>query len=270
VTDQPNAAGRSFAVVTGASSGIGLELARQFAGHDFDVLLCAEDDELTGAAAALRSEYGAATVSPLRADLATDEGVEALVRAVEATGRPLDALALNAGVGNGGRFLDTGLSADLNLIRLNVVAVVQLSKLLLPAMVARRTGRLLITGSVAGTMPGPFYATYAASKAFLNSFAEAVRYELQDTGVTVTVLLPGPTDTEFFDRAGMQGTPVAAGPKDDPADVAAAGFEALMAGRHAVAASTLTDKAMAVGGKLLPERAKTALHAKLAQPPDDE
>ncbi|MBM9468928.1 SDR family NAD(P)-dependent oxidoreductase [Nakamurella leprariae] len=261
-------AGRSFAVVTGSSSGIGLELARQFAGHHFDVLLCAEDDGLETAAAGVRSEHHDATITTLRADLASDDGPAALVRHVEATGRPVDALALNAGVGNAGRFLDTGLSGDLTLIRVNIVAVVQLAKQLLPAMVARGSGRLLITGSVAGTMPGPFYATYAASKAFLNSFAEAVRYELTDTGVTVTVLMPGPTDTGFFDRAGMQGTPAAEGPKDDPAQVAAAGFEALMAGKDSVAASTLKDKAMAVGAKLLPDRAAAALQAKLTEPKD--
>jgi short-subunit dehydrogenase len=121
----------------------------------------------------------------------------------------------------------------------------------------------LFTASVASTMPGPFYATYAASKAFVLSFAQALRYELKDSGVTVTALMPGPTDTEFFDRADMQDTPAGQGSKDDPAEVAADGFRALMAGKDHVVAGSVKNKAEVIGASLLPDTAKAAIHAKL-------
>ena len=222
----------SFAVVTGASSGIGLELARQFTQNGFDVLLCAEDGELTTAATDLAQAGG--RVDLVQADLATFDGVEQLVSAITSTGRAVDALALNAGIGNGGAFLDIPLAAEERLLALNIGSTVHLAKRLLPAMVSRGAGRVLFTASIASTMPGPYYATYAASKAFVLSFAEAVRYELKDTGVTITALMPGPTDTEFFDRAGMGDTPVQETKKDDPAKVAKDGFEALMAGKDHV------------------------------------
>jgi short-subunit dehydrogenase len=254
----------SFAVITGASSGIGLELARQFAQHGFDVLICAEDDELTSAAA----DLGAAgtQVETVRADLATAEGVEQLVAAVQATGRPVDALALNAGVGNGGAFLDIPLTDEQRLIALNVGSVVHLAKRLLPAMVARGSGGVLFTASVASTMPGPYYATYAASKAFVLSFAEAIRYELKDSGVTITALMPGPTDTEFFDRGNMGDTPIDSAKKDDPAQVAEDGFEALMAGKDHVVGGSTKNKMQTAAGKLLSEPAKAAVHARMTKP----
>jgi uncharacterized protein len=254
----------SFAVVTGASSGIGLELARQFAEHGFDVLICAEDAGLAAAAADLRSS--GASITEIRADLASYGGVEALVAAIAAAGRPVDAVALNAGIGNGGRFVDIALEDELRLIQLNVVSTVHVAKRLLPAMLSRGAGRLLITASVAGTMPGPFYATYAASKSFVLSFAEALRYEVKDSGVTVTALMPGPTDTNFFARADMLNTAANEGKKDDPAEVAADGFAALMAGKDHVVAGSVKNKVQVVGSSVLPDTAKAAIHAKLTEP----
>ena len=254
-----------FAVVTGGSSGIGLELARQFAEHGFDVLICAEDDGLAAAVAGLRATTGA-SITEVQSDLATYEGVEALVTAIGLTGRPVDAVALNAGIGNGGRFVDIPLEDELRLIQTNVVSVVQLTKRLLPAMVQRGEGRLLFTSSVASTMPGPFYATYAASKSFLQSFAEAVRYEIKDSGVTVTALMPGPTDTNFFERADMVKTAAGQGKKDDPAEVAADGFRALMAGKDHVVAGSMKNKVQVAGTAVLPDSAKAAMHARLTEP----
>ena len=135
-------------------------------------------------------------------------------------------------------------------------------------MVRRGAGRVLFTSSIASQMPGPYYATYAASKAFIQSFAHALRYELKDTGVTVTALLPGPTDTEFFDRAGMEGTPVGSSSKDDPADVAKDGFEALMAGKSQVIGGPARNKAQMAGAKLMPDQARAAVHAKMTKPGD--
>lgn len=261
----PQNAPRPLALVTGASSGIGLELARQFAQNGFDVIVNAEDAELATAASSL-SEAGA-EVRAVRADLATYDGVEQLWAAVMDTGRPLEAAALNAGVGVSGDFTrDIPLEADLNLIALNVTSVVHLAKRILPGMVDRGTGKVLVTSSIAATMPGPYYATYAASKAFLQSFAEALRYELKDSGVTVTALQPGPTDTEFFERAGMEDTRVDSSSKDDPADIAREGFEAMMAGKDHIVAGSMKNRAQVAASRVMPERAKAAMHAAQTKP----
>jgi short-subunit dehydrogenase len=256
---------RSFAVVTGASAGIGFELARQCIEHDFDVLICA--DEARGIQeAATHLGAGGATVIPVAADLATTEGVEKLAREIEGTGRAVDALLLNAGVGVSGPFIETPLDEELRLIALNCTSVVHLAKRIVPQMVVRGQGRILITASVASTSPAPFLAVYGASKAFDLSFAEALRNELKDTGVTVTALQPGATDTEFFDRAEMNDTKVAQGKKDDPADVAKAGFEAMMKGKDKVIAASLKSKLEGIAGEVLPEPVKAAMQAKQTKP----
>jgi len=255
---------RPLALVTGASSGIGRELAKQFAQHGFDVVVTAENDAVHAGIEQL--EASGVTAYAVQADLATREGVEQLHRSMLALERPVAAAALNAGVGVAGRFDQTSLEDDLRLIALNVGSTVHLTKLLLPDMVSRGEGRLLMTASVASTMPGPYYATYAASKAFVHSFAEAVRDELRDTGVTVTSLMPGPTDTNFFDRAGMEGTRADAGPKDDPAQVAEQGFDALMAGKdHIVGGSRRNAMQVATAG-VIPDKAAAVIHRKLTEP----
>jgi uncharacterized protein len=259
--DQPD--GRPFAVVTGASSGIGRELARQFVEHDFDVLMVAEDD---GVHAAAHQVGGNGSAEALQCDLRKSKGVEQVWTAIVNAHRPVDALVLNAGVGNAGPFVDTSLDADLDLIKLNVTSTVHLAKRVLPTMVARGEGRVLFTASVASTMPGPWYATYAASKAFVLSFAEALRHELKSSGVTVTALIPGPTNTNFFARAGMQGTKLYEAPKDDPAVVARDGFEALIAGKGHVVAGSARNKLQSAMARVLPARITAAVHAKYLEP----
>ncbi|MFC4020078.1 SDR family NAD(P)-dependent oxidoreductase [Micromonospora sp. GCM10011542] len=257
---------RPLAVVTGASSGIGYELAVQFAEHGFDLVVAAEDDGITAAAGKLRRD-GGPRVQPVRVDLAREQDVEELAAAVAATGRPVDALALNAGRGAGGAFVGgTDLRDELEIVDLNVRSTVHLAKRLLPAMVERGAGRVLFTSSIASTMPGPFQAVYNASKSFVQSFAEALRNELKDTGVTVTSLMPGPTDTEFFDRADMQDTRVGSGKKDDPAKVAAQGFEALMKGDQTVTAGSLMNKVQTAAGKIVPDKLKSEQHRRMAEP----
>lgn len=191
---------RPLAVVTGASSGIGYELALQFAQNGFDLLVTATGSSINQVAQDF--EALGAKVETIQADLATYDGVEALYSQIKATGRPVEAIAINAGVGVGGEFAqETDLKDELNLINLNVVSSVHLAKRVVKDMVERGQGRILFTSSIAAIMPGPFEAVYAASKAFIHSFAEAIRNELKEKGVSVTSLMPGPTDTNFFHRA---------------------------------------------------------------------
>jgi len=252
------------AVVTGASSGIGLGLARQFAQHGFDVVVAAEDDHIHTVAEELAR--GGRDVRPVQVDLATAAGVEKLATTLSTLGRPVDAAALNAGVGVGGAFVETDLDDDLRLIDLNVRSTVHLAKLVLRPMVDRGQGRLLVTASVAATAPGPWHATYAASKAFVHSFAEGIRHELKGTGVTVTSLMPGPTDTEFFERAGMTDTKVGQGSKDDPDEVARDGFEALMAGRASVVAGSFSNRLQAEISTHLPDTVAAAAMSRMTAP----
>src|SRR3954467_12813023 len=202
----------ALALVTGASSAIGLELTPQLAGNAWGGVIAAEDPGVSAAAAELRAT--GADVQPVQVDLRNPDGVRQPYAAATAGGRPLDAVALNAGVGQGGAFIDTDLADDQEIIDLNVTSTVHLAKLVLRDMAARDEGRVLITSSIASTMPGSFQPIYNASKSFLQSFAEAVAEELKDTGVTITSLMPGPTDTNFFHRAEMDDTPVGQGKKD--------------------------------------------------------
>lgn len=256
---------RQFAVITGASSGIGLELARVCVENNFDLLICAQHQEDLLLAQEHLSK-GGAQVSICACDLATRDGCETLVRAVHDSGRSIDALMLNAGIGVSGAFLDNDLDDELRAIALNVNAVVILSKNLIPAMVERGQGRVLITASVASTSPAPFLAIYGATKAFDLSFSEALRFELKDTGVTVTALQPGATETEFFATADMGDTKVAERKKDDPADVARKGFEAMMAGKDKVIAANLKSKIEGWMGELLPEPLKARMQASQTKP----
>jgi uncharacterized protein len=255
-----------LALVTGASSGIGFELAKQFASNGFDLIIAAEDDELAPAAREL--EAAGARVQAVQVDLATQEGVSELYRQVSAMRRPLAAAALNAGRGAGGAFVtDTKLEDELEIVDLNVRSTVQLAKYILPDMVSNREGRVLFTSSIAATMPGPFQAVYNASKSFVQSFALALRNELKDTGVTVTSLMPGPTDTEFFERADMdQDTKIGTGDKDDPSDVARDGFQALMNGDERVVSHALKSKLQGIGSRVLPDNVKSQMHRKMAEP----
>jgi short-subunit dehydrogenase len=265
--------GRGLAVVTGASSGIGFELAKVFAAEGFDLIVAAEDEELNSASHDL--QQAGAGVEAVRVDLATPEGVRELSSRVQVAGRPVEALALNAGRGAGGAFAtETELADELEIVDLNCRSTVHLCKLLLPAMVERGQGRVLFTSSVAATIPGAFQAVYNASKSFVQSFALALRNELKDSGVSVTALMPGPTETEFFAVAEMdangKNTAVGSGEKDDPAEVARQGYEALMAGEERVVGGSWKNKAQVAAGRFMPDSAKAEMHRKMAEPGSGE
>ena len=256
---------RPFAVVTGASSGIGHELAGELAERGFDLLVVAENEEITTAPA--RLERPGAQVTAMRADLTVPTEVDAFATKIKSLNRPVNVLAINAGVGISGGFVqDTSLDDQLAVVDLNVRSAVHLVKLLLPDMVDRAAGRLLFTSSIAATSPGPFQAVYHASKAFLQSFAQGLREELKGTGVTVTAVMPGPTETRFFERAGMTDTKLGAGPKDDAAEVARQAVEAMLAGKDHVITGSFRNKAQAVAGRVLPDRMLTAIQRRVSAP----
>ncbi len=256
---------RPLALVTGASSGIGRELAKQFAENGFDLVVAAEDVELDDAVAELRGM--GATVAPVSVDLTKRADVERLAAAVQSAGRQLDAAALNAGVGHGGAFVDSDLEAELGIVELNCAATVHLAKRVVQAMATYGEGRILFTSSVASQAPEPFQAVYGASKAFVQSFAMALREELEDSGISVTALLPGPTDTEFFDRAGMTDTELGASDKkDDPAQVARQGFAGLMKGEASVFAGSPASKAMGRLSAVTPAPLATKLKRPMSEP----
>jgi short-subunit dehydrogenase len=257
---------KPLAVVTGGSSGIGFELAKQFAEHGYDLLIAAENQGQLAEAAQALQQAGAGQVRTCAADLATREGVEALYADITSQGAPVDALCVNAGVGLGGPFAETDLEREIRMIDLNVTGAVRLTKLVLKDMVARDRGKILFTSSIAATMPDPFEAVYGGTKVFLRFFGEALRNELKDTGVNVTVLMPSVTDTNFFNRAEMLDTRAGAMEhKDDPAMVAKAAFEGLMADKDKVI-PTLKNKVMAGIAEMSPDTAAAQTHRGLSEP----
>jgi len=252
---------RPLSVVTGASSGIGYELAKLCAGDGYDLIIAADRPELVEAAQALRAL--GANVEELQVDLSTIEGVDRLLALVG--DRPVDHLMANAGHGLGHAFLDQDVADWRHVIDTNITGTIYLVQKIAERMVDRGQGMILFTGSIAGLMPGSFQAVYNGSKAFIDSFAWALRNELKDTGVSVTTLLPGPTDTEFFHRADLDDTKVGQGKKDDPADVAKTGYEAMMKGEGDVIHG-LKNKIQGAMGAITPESVKAEQHRKMAEP----
>ena len=257
---------QQLAIVTGASSGIGYNLAKVFAENGFDLILGSNGERLDKAEADFKAL--GVQVTAVQCDLATFDGVDAFWKAVVASGRKVDAAALNAGVGVGGLFRETDLKAEINLIRLNVEGTVHMAKHVVEHMVANGAGKILFTASIVSEMIAPREAVYAASKAFDLSFAKSLRAELEDTGVTVTALQPGPVDTDFFHRAGMDNTQVGQeGKKEsEPYDVAKQGFAALMKGEKHVYAASLTTKLEGAVANFVPDSVKAAMHDKMAKP----
>lgn len=257
---------RPLALVTGASSGIGLALAQELARRGYDLAVCSSGERLEKAAESLRA--AGAEVLDVLADLATPEGVIHFWNEVSSLGRDIDIACLNAGVGVGGLFAETYLDEELNMVNLNCTGTVQLAKYVVQHMTSRNRGRILFTASIAGEMVAPREAVYAATKAFDLSLAHSIRYELRDTGVSVTALQPGPTDTDFFHRAGMDNTKVGSEGKKEstPEEVAKQGIEALLAGKDHVYAASIKTKVEGMLANAIPGNVKAAMHEKMAKP----
>jgi short-subunit dehydrogenase len=257
---------RSFALVTGASSGIGLALANELASRGYDLAVCSAGERLKGAAEQLRA--AGAEVLEVNADLGTREGVEKLWKEVTASGRDIDVACINAGVGVGGLFAETDLDKELAMVNLNCVGTVHLAKFVVQHMTAKNSGRILFTASIAGEMVAPREAVYAATKAFDLSLAHSIRYELRDTAVSVTALQPRPTDTDFFHRAGMDNTKVGSEGKKEssPAEVAKQGIEALLDGKDHIYAASMTTEVEGTLANVVPGSVKGAMHEKMAKP----
>lgn len=258
------AAQRPLAMVTGASSGIGYELARQFLSNGFDTVMVADGEDVRHAADSLSGLGGDPT--PLQIDLADRHGPGTLQSAVSALRKPLEAAAINAGIGVGGPFIETDLAQELRIIDLNVASTVAIAKWVARDMAARDRGRILFTSSIIARTPAPFQAIYGASKAFVQSFGQALRNELKDTGVTVTMLLPGPTETPFFEKAHLLDTKVGAEEKDDAAQVAEQGFKALMKGEGNVLGGSVKSRTLGLGSNILPDAAGAAFGRLLSEP----
>jgi uncharacterized protein len=252
---------RPLAIVTGASAGIGYERAKRCAGNGYDLLVAADQPKIHEAARDFRA-LGAA-VDAVEADLATLEGVDELYAA--ASGRPVEALLANAGHGLGHGFLDQSFDDVRHVIDTNITGTIYLIQKVGRDMRARGRGRILITGSIAGFTPGTYQAVYNGTKAFIDSFSFALRHEVKDRGVTVTCLMPGATETEFFERADMADTKVGRSEKDDPADVARIGFEAMMRGDGDVV-SGWKNKLQTAIASVTPAGILAEQHRKQAEP----
>ncbi|MER6223502.1 SDR family NAD(P)-dependent oxidoreductase [Streptomyces sp900105755] len=256
---------RPLALVTGASAGIGHELAKLFAINGFDLIATGRGEHTDQAATDLARQ--GVHVTPVRADLSQSDGVETVWRAVAETGRPLEAAVLNAGRSIGGAFLDTDLEDELSLIRLNVASVVHLAKHVARHMAGNGRGRILITSSLSATLPTPYETVYWPSRAFTRMFALGLREELKEHGVSVTCLMPGATDSDFHSRAGMNNNAFGPGmKKNSRKEVARQDFLALMNGRAEVVGGDPATKRTAIEHRFLPETYKAARHATKAKP----
>jgi short-subunit dehydrogenase len=252
---------RPLAVVTGASTGIGRELARLCVENGFDLVIAADDPAIETAATEFRAS--GASVDALEVDLATTDGVDRLYDLIN--GRPVDALLANAGHGLGKSFLDQNFDDIRHVIDTNITGTVYLIQKVGRDMRRRNQGRILITGSIAGFMPGTYHAVYNGTKAFIDSFSFALRAELKDTDITVTCLMPGATETEFFERADLMDTKVGQDEKDDPAVVAKDGFEAMMKG-HGDVVSGWKNKLQTTIANVTPAGVLAEQHRRMTEP----
>lgn len=255
---------RPLALVTGGSSGIGFELAKQFASHGFDIAISGQSERAHTSAEQLR-ELGVDAWG-YQGDASTYDGVEGCWTFVTDLHRPVEAAALNVGITRGGAFVDNDLDGELRLIAINITGTVHMAKRVVQHMVPNGRGRILVVSSVSATTPTPYETVYGPSKAFGFSFAESLREELRGTGVTVTALLPGATDSDFHANAGMGNTLIGQAKKNDRTLVAQQGFEALMNDDDHVVGGDERTKQEAIDNRTTPEPVKAAHLAQFLRP----
>lgn len=256
------------ALITGATSGIGLHLVHQFAEHGHRLVLVAPEAEELGALAVdLRQRYSAEVLT-IALDLESPEAATRIAEVLDGHGWRIDTLVNNAGHGFKGQYWELPIATHLSMLRLNVEAILRLTSAFLPAMVKRGAGRLLTTASIAGFEPGPSMAVYHATKAFVLSWSEALATELAATGVTVTALCPGPTDTDFFPKGDMEQT-VAFQKANlmDPEEVAQEGCKAAMAGERVVVVGA-ANKMMVFSRRFMSEGMQAKLNEKMYEEAD--
>lgn len=258
------------ALITGASSGIGKALANQFAENDYDLVVVAEKaSELSKAAGEFRNNYDV-EVKEIHKDLTEENAPSEIYNQLRGEDIQIDVLVNNAGVGQKEKFHETDIEKDIRIIRLNIGALVRLTKLFLRDMVDRGEGKILNLGSVAGFQPGPLLTVYHSSKAFVNSFSEALSEELEGTGVTVTVLCPGPTDTEFFNKADMENARILEdGIVMEPGKVAKIGYDALM-DEERIIIPGMSNKMLTFTRRLIPKSLQASIHKKLYEVKEEE
>ena len=260
-------AGKGLALITGASNGIGYQLALQLAQQGYDLIIAGKQQDLVAKAAADFKAHGV-EITPFTGDLSKPQANVDVLNLVEAAGRPLDVACINAGLGVGGDFTETPLDQELEIVGVNCASTVQIAKHVVKHMVGRGQGRILFTASIASEMITPGEAVYGASKAFVLQFAKNLRYELKDSGVTVTALQPGPVDTNFFNNAGVADTKVGTeGKKDsEPDEVARQGLKALFAGDEHVYSASLKTKLEGAMMGIVPEGVQSAMHKSMLEP----
>ena len=242
-----------YALITGGTSGIGYELAKLFATDGYSLVIVARnEDNLEAKANEFSTQYGI-QVETISKDLSQPNAPFEVYDEVKAKGIRIDVLVNDAAQGQHGAFVETDLQRELQIVQLNIVAYLVLTKLFLKEMVARNEGKILQVASIGGKLPGPYISVYHATKAFIVNHTEALANELKDTNVTITALLPGPTDTDFFNKADMEDTKlVQEGSLDDPAKVAKDGYTALMSGKSEII-SGLKNKAQVGMGHIMPD-----------------
>lgn len=260
---------KHFALITGASSGIGYELAKLFAKDGFNLIIVGRDTTKLQQVANILEQQGIEVIAHA-ADLFQPNAAFELYEEIKARNIQIDVLVNDAGQGSYGKFIETDLDKELNIIQLNIISLVTLTKLFVKDMVTRGTGKILNLSSIAGKMPGPYQAVYHGTKAFVHSFNESIRAELADTPVTITSLLPGPTATDFFRNADMLDSKIVQdGDMADPADVARDGYEALLAGKDMVV-SGFKNKLQVAAGNLTPDSLQAKQLGKMQEPVNKE
>lgn len=253
-----------YALLTGGTSGIGLELAKLFAKDQYNLIIVARNEDELKSTADLLGKDGIA-VRTISKDLFDAGSALEVYDEVKSWGVNIDVLVNDAGQGVYGKFVDNELERELAIVQLNISSLISLTKFFVKDFVARGSGKILNVASIAGKSPGPYQAVYHGTKAFVHSFNESLRSELKDTGVTLTSLLPGATDTDFFAKADMLDSKIVQGELADPADVAKDGYDALNAGKDMVV-SGFKNKLNVAMGNITPDHLQADLMGKNQQP----